>query len=288
MMRRMDPPRIVFILSTNYAGSHLLAQLLAAHSRCAGVGELHNYRKFRERGSRSGNVVNDYLEHPAFAGLDTLPVRQWHGRIMERLREQDPRLSHLVDNSKRPAWARRFPVADSYSVHLLRDPRALVSRWINTYETPSQVRSQRLRVLRRKPWAIGGVADTVGIYVEKWLIANRAISRHLVGRKGAVVTYRDLALTTEATLRNLMPSLDLTFEPEQLHYGAAEGHLGTRKRDYLNAAECSVIQIDLRWRDHLSVSERSMVECHRGVNRYLRSLGLRMTDEGLTPGSDEI
>ena len=60
-------------------------------------------------GSRSGNVENDYLGHPAFAGLEQVPVVEWHRTIWQRLRVEQPELTHLIDNSKRPEWARRFP-----------------------------------------------------------------------------------------------------------------------------------------------------------------------------------
>lgn len=281
----MHAPQVVFILATNYAGSHLLAHLLAAHSRCAGVGELHNYRKFRRRGSRSGNVVDDYGEHPAFAGLDALPVGAWHPRIFERLQPHRPQLSHLIDNSKRPGWARRFPAASSYAVHLIRDPRALVSRWLRTYENERAWRRERRRVLQRRPWRLLAASDPVEVYVQKWLIGNDAISRFAARRRSALVTYRDLAQATAESLERLMPRLGLHYEPRQLDFGAHGILLGTRKRDYRDAAERSAIELDLRWREHLSAAERTRVERHRGVQRHLSALGLVMTEEGLTAAS---
>lgn len=286
-MRPMDAPKIVFILASNYSGSHLLAHLLSAHSRCAGVGELHNYRKFRERGSRSGNVVDDYLAHPAFAGLENVRIADWHRTVFTRLRETQPGLSHLIDNSKRPAWARRFPGHDACHVHLLRDPRALVARWLQTYETPQALRSQRWRVLRQRPWSIGSVSRPVDVYVQKWLLTNQAISRFLAGRGAPVVTYRDLTLCTRDVLNRLMPRFGLSYEDRQLRYGESGNHLGTRKREYQAAAERSLIEIDLRWRDRLSARDRCRIEHHPGVRRYLAAQGLDMTDDGLTgrPGA---
>ncbi len=278
----MSPPGVVFILSANYSGSHLLAQLLAAHSRCAGVGELHNYRKFRTRGSRSGNVLNDYLEHPAFAGLEALPERAWHGTIYERLRTERPALTHLIDNSKRPDWAGRFPEVSSYYLHLIRDPRALVARWLRSYD-PDGHRRQQARVRRKRPWRWAATRDPVGVYIEKWLISNQTISRFSRRRPGTrLLSYRDLVLDTEATLGHLMPSLNLAFEPAQLAYGNASGALGTRKRDYQDAARDSAITIDLRWQQELSASQRQRVEADAGVRRYLNHLGLMLTPEGLT------
>ena len=39
--------RVILILSTPHAGSHLLSQLLGAHSACASIGKLQNFKKFR-------------------------------------------------------------------------------------------------------------------------------------------------------------------------------------------------------------------------------------------------
>lgn len=285
MICRMVRPAVIFVLSTNYAGSHLLAQLLAAHPRAAGVGELHNYGKFRGRGSRSGNVVDDYRDHPAFAALDQAPVSSWHRLIGERLAADQPGLTHLVDNSKRPDWARRCAVPGDGYVHLLRDPRALVSRWLATYATPGAMAAQRRRVLRRRPWlalALRRRGDAA-VLVEKWLIANQGIDRFLRRRAPSVrLTYLDLARSPAATLEAAMPTLGLAFDTIQLDYGTAGGSLGTRKRDYLDASRDSRIELDLRWQQSLSAADRAAVERHPGVRRYLAGHGLVMTGEGLT------
>ena len=283
MICRMGRPTVIFILSTNYAGSHLLAQLLAAHSRCAGVGELHNYGKFRGRGSRSGNVVDDYRDHPAFADLEGGPVTGWHRLIAERLAADQPGLTHLVDNSKRPEWARRCAVAGDAYVHLLRDPRALVSRWLTTYDTDRAMAAQRRRVLRRRPWLLLRGPGAAEVLVEKWLTANRGIDRFLRHRgPRAQLTYLDLAREPAATLEHAMPCLGLEFESRQLDYGRAGGSLGTRKRDYLTATRASRIEVDLRWQETLGAADRAAVERHSGIRRYLAGHGIRLTADGLT------
>lgn len=285
MICRMGRPTVIFILSTNYAGSHLLAQLLAAHSRCAGVGELHNYGKFRGRGSRSGNVVDDYRDHPAFAGLEDRPVSDWHRLISERLAEGQPALTHLVDNSKRPGWASRCAVAGDGYVHLIRDPRALVSRWLATYDTDEAMAAQRRRVLRRRPWLLLRRPGAAQMLVDKWLTTNRGIDRFLRRRVPRVrLTYLDLARSPAPTLGHAMPALGLPFESAQLDYGNAGASLGTRKRDYLAVSRASKIEVDLRWQEALDPADRAAVERHQGIRRYLAGHGLRMTAEGLTAG----
>lgn len=276
-------PRVVFILSTNYAGSHLLAQLLAAHSACAGVGELHNYEKFRGRGSRSGNVVNDYLTHPVFAGLAEVPVARWHPLLFERLRAGQPTLSHLVDNSKRPEWARRFPPETAHYVHLIRDPRALVSRWLRTYDTAQAHGAQRRRVRRQRPWLALRKLDPLDVYVQKWLLANQRISRFTARHSGiGPISYRDLALQPAATLGSLMPALGLEYQSRQIDYGAQDSALGTRKRDYLDTNRQSRIELDLRWQAQLTASQRQRIEASAAIRRYLIRVGLALVDDGLT------
>lgn len=283
MICPMNRPTVIFVLSTNYAGSHLLSQLLAAHSRCAGVGELHNYDKFRGRGSRSGNVVDDYRDHPAFADLNGRPVSDWHRLIGERLAAERPGLTHLVDNSKRPDWARRCAVIGDAYVHLLRDPRALVSRWLATYDTAQTLAAQRRRVLRRNPWLMLRGPGAVDVLAGKWLAANRRIDRFLRRRGPQVrLTYLDLARQPAATLQGAMPPLGLEFEPGQLDYGSADGALGTRKRDYLAASRESRIEVDLRWQQALDPVDRATVENHRAIRRYLAGHGLTLTADGLT------
>ncbi|MEZ5561201.1 MAG: sulfotransferase [Pseudomonadales bacterium] len=279
----MAQPAVIFILSTNYSGSHLLAQLLAAHSRCASVGELHNYRKFTRRISRSGNVAHDYLSSSLFAGLDSLPENTWHRTIFERLQLRDPQASHLIDNSKRVQWVRAVQASCASHVLLLRDPRALVSRWLRTYSGPRQEQRQRRRLLRRRPWWLGRLDDPVDLYLHKWLLANTRLRRFVAGSpSAATLTYRDLVVRTEPTLTDLMPRLGLAFEPGQLRYGTAGTVLGTRKRDYVQHAARSEIVPDLRWQHDLTPAQQARIVGNRALRHFLAQDRLRMVEDGLT------
>jgi hypothetical protein len=209
-------------------------------------------------------------------------VRQWHQEIYTRLKAGQPDLAYLIDNSKRPTWARRFPVDTARPLHLLRDPRALVSRWLRTHGAGLEVRHQRRRMLRRRPWLFAMPTDAVTTYLQKWLLTNQSISRFL-GPLAAVnlVTYLDLAGQPGPTLETLMPTLGLAFEAGQLDYGAT-APLGTRKREYAAAARASAINLDQRWREHLSAGDIQRIEADRAVRAYLQNLGLRWTEDGLT------
>lgn len=279
-------PTVVFILSTNYAGSHLLTQLLGAHSQCLSIGELHNFHKLRTRNRSDRNVVNDYENSPMFAGLADRPEAQWHRSILANLRPYRPAAHVLIDNSKRPEWAAQFesnPDFTSRYVHLIRDPRALVRRWQLTYANGVQQRGQRRRLARRKPaWALRALFSRMEVvYALKWLLANQAITG-LMQRQGSttVVSYDDLATDPRSTLQRIMPTLGLTFEPGQLDYGRV-AQSGTLKRDYLDAAARSIIAPDRRWQRELSTTVAHRVGELAEMRSYIHGLGLHLDAEGL-------
>ena len=280
--------QVVFVLSTNYAGSHLLSQLLGAHSMCRSVGELHNLRKYSLRRNRSDDVESEFGVHPAFDGLVRLPVSAWHSRIFDNLQTDEPRVWTLIDNSKRTVWAVQFVghrEFESQYIHLVRDPRALVRRWLVTYRSGAARRRQRIRLMREAP-RFTGVAlmgEDADVYRYKWLTSNRRITRFLqrLPARTSIVTYRDLVLETRSTLESLMTRLRLEFEPAQLGYGNAF-MTGTRKRRYTSFARESLIELDTRWQHDLSPVQIRAIEDDSAIRRYLGALQIEMTETGLT------
>ncbi|NJN52417.1 MAG: sulfotransferase [Gammaproteobacteria bacterium] len=281
----MTALKIVFILSTNYSGSHLLAQLLGAHSQCLSIGELHNFRKLKDRRRAGRNVVNDYQSNPLFHGLAERSAEQWHQRILTNAAQHRPATRVLIDNSKRPQWAAKICAAqpiDARYIHLVRDPRALVRRWCETYVTRAARRAQRRRLARQRPSAIPTCAfgPIESVYAMKWVAANEAISDYLAGRKAPVISYDALATDPVSILARLMPSIGLSFEPSQLDYGRA-AHSGTLKRDYLRASGHSQIEADRRWQTELPTAIADRVTEMRAVRRYVAQLGMRLDADGL-------
>lgn len=283
-----SPCKVVFILSTNYAGSHLLTQLLGAHPRCRSIGELHNYRKYQDRPDERHSVVNDFAVNPWFAGLDSLSQMEWHQQVLQTIQSEQGEVNCLVDNSKKPDWAARFvnhSGIDARFVHLIRDPRALVRRWERTYETEEAKRSQRRRLARSSPRYLlkAFTATEQEIYLYKWLRSNQEISAFLArtGQTENVVTYRDLAVDTDNALRRLMPQLGLEFAASQLAFGEVE-HKGTLKKEYLEQSRRSEISLDLRWQGELPRAQQQMIESNKDVACYLARLGLKLTADGLT------
>ena len=276
---------VVFILSTNYSGSHLLAQLLGSHSRCLSIGELHNYSKLRDRLRRDRDIVNDYATNPLFDGLGDRTESQWHARIFENSRAYRPTITALVDNSKRVAWAERFleSAFDAVYLHLLRDPRAIVSRWLATYDTSRARRSQRRRLARRQPSLVATalLRPIDVVLAQKWVLANAAITEFLSTRsRTAVVLYDELSQRTAPALAALMPTLGLEFEAGQLEYGRV-AHAGTLKRAYLGASARSLIAPDLRWRDALPANVIGRIDRSRPILDYLAKIGVELDADGL-------
>ncbi len=285
----MSRAQVIAIMALPHSGSHLLSQLLGAHSDCLSIGELHNYDKLTNRDRQgSGNVIASFAEDPLFAGLAELPVGRWHREILDRARTDTPTLSTLVDNSKRTTWCASLlknPELDVHPVLLLRDPRALLRFWNLRYDSPKKVRRQRTRHIRMAPAQTLQLltCSTQELYVRKWLIRNREASDLLTraGKPANIVTYHDLASRPEQTLRRLMPLLGLDYEPAQLRYGEAE-HKGTVKAEYQSASVASAINLDVRWQTDLDPAVARAATEYEPLNAYLTALGLEFAAQGLT------
>lgn len=282
----MTATPVVFVLSGNYAGSHLLASLLGAHGACADIGELRNLPRFRRRtGGNDSGTESAYPDSALFAGLESLPVADWHATVLARLQAEDRRLQVLVDNSKRIDWVRRLSREadlDVRCVHLLRDPRALVRRWRSMAATRAARRRNRWREIRRQ-WRRAGWllrASEVEVLALRWLRENRAISDLLAGplASAPVVTYEELVGAPEQTLRSLMPALGLDYEPGQLDPARIRSH-GTRKTDWSQVS--GTLRPDLRWQQDLTAAEAEAVVALAPLDEYLAGLGYGFGPDGL-------
>ncbi|HSG90863.1 MAG TPA: sulfotransferase [Pseudomonadales bacterium] len=281
-------PRVVFVLSCNYSGSHLLARLLGAHPACADIGELRNLPKFRARpGPNASGTEARYAVDPLFAGIESLPATRWHGWLLERIRAVDPAVCVLVDNSKRLDWVARFVGRDDLDarcVHLLRDPRALARRWQGIFTTPAARRRARLRELRRQ-WRRAPRmlrAPMTEIHGWRWLRENRAISTFLARHQPAapVVTYEALVADPAACLAQLMPSLGLAYDARQLDADAA-APFGTHKPAWAGAGPASALQADLRWQQELDAAAAQAVIAPAALRDYAAALGYGFGPAGL-------
>ena len=275
---------VVFILSTNFAGSHFASLLIGSHSRALHAGELRHYRKRRSKTQRVACHVCDGACR-LLRGVSPDSIDRVHEVAFANA---GPGVDALVDTSKKVKWAARFLGRRGYQkkfLHLIRDPRALAWRWDSYYGRSREARAQRLKWARRNPTALPRLlfAPPRDLYVHKWLRQNRDISRFLHKHRldHRVVSYRDLARDTSAQLERIMAWIGLGFEPGQVDYWDFDHH-GSQKSEYEWVKREKVRLFDARWKEFLSAEESRRIARHRGVEGYLDSLGLRIGDEGIT------
>ncbi len=275
---------IIFLLSTNFAGSHYASLLLGSHSKIAHIGEAKRIRKSPGR-KPVCNACGDAEHCRLFDGCSAENIDQLHARAFDNL---GPAIEALVDTSKQPRWAERFLGLSDYQlrfIHLVRDPRALVRRWALGNPTFRRRLRKRLMFMRQEPrlaWRVA-LATQHKVYMYKWLAQNRSITRFLNENQleHRVVTYQDLAKEPARELELLMEWLHFKFEPDQIDYWKFEHH-GSQKTEYEWVKKGQARFFDARWRESLSPEVSSSVVRHPGVARYVASLGLRFTEDGLT------
>jgi hypothetical protein len=279
--------QIVYVLSTNYAGSHFLALQLGSHSRCASIGELHHFRRNDTR-FKACFLCEIDDKCPIFTGINQEPISRYYERIFENLAVYDSSISTVIDNSKKVRWASRFVEMPGFTqkyIHIIRDPRALVRRWMLTFDTPSVKRKMRVKTARRC-WRNALdilTGDEPNIYIWHWLYQNMQITDFLNRNRLNVrlVTYHDLVFKTDEVLDDLMKWLGYAYEPSQKEYWNFTHH-GSVKPQYMKAPENSDKLFDQRWKTFLGEETQSKIFHHPKVNRYLDSLGLAFDpDKGL-------
>ena len=282
---------IVTILSTNYSGSHFLSLLLGSHSRACHLGETRKATVRANKAYPESNcwICEDPQNCPRVRGLKTVPVTAVYHKLFENLAADGLHPDLLVDNSKRVSWAKQF-IGDRQHqfkyVHLVRDPRALVRRWLMNYRTFTS----RFHVRRKA--LFGGssfrpemlFAPDWKVCLQKWYDQNVAISNFLEehGCDWRVATYRDIATDTTAELQRLVPWLGLSFEPTQVEYWNYKHH-GTQKSEYEWVTKRHVTgHFDLRWQESLAPEVQASIIGDELVARLLCRLRLSITQTGLT------
>ncbi|TVS10030.1 MAG: hypothetical protein EA417_19435 [Gammaproteobacteria bacterium] len=279
--------RILFILASNHAGSHLLAERLAADPQCLAVGELANLRKFLgRRGPSSSGTDSSYGSDPLYAGLSALPETVWHQTIWERRGRQ---FGTLIDNSKRLDWLcrTRDAAASVHVVHLLRDPRAFVHRVGSILASDRALRTQRWRECRRQLQPRLLWASRAEVFAWRWLRENRGIADFLLRQDmpAARVSYEELIAAPKSTVERLFADFGLpSFQLHEAHAAiAASPTFKPAWRDQGAAPEP-----DLRWLEELSQESQAAVLELAPLRAFLAGLGYRMGPEGLMPLAEPV
>jgi len=275
--------KLVFILSSNYSGSHFLSLLLGSHSKAVHLGETKNLIKEGVNCYKCG-VSNDCH---LFEGIQELTTETFYPTLFDRAGDQ---INLLIDTSKKTEWAINFintqSEYDIKIVHLIRDPRALIRRWNNKYTSLLSQLSQRRKVLKAFPKKTLQLifSSQSNIYLYKWLKQNQKIvdftKRFSLDTK--TITYHDLTLNPEKELSTLMKWLGNTYETTQLKYWEFEHH-GTQKRQYeWVKKQQTTSHIDLRWKDALTKKQSKLISSNRDLRSYLEQNKLFQIEKGIT------
>lgn len=282
---------VVLILSTNYAGSHFLSLMLGSHSRALHIGEIHRVRQRREVPlERVCFACRDKGFCPVFSDIAPEQAGRVYDIIFSRV---EAGIEVLIDNSKNArGWAETFLGVDRFErkyIHLIRDPRALVRRWLLQEPVGTVERNRRWKMMRQFPARAlqFPFASRETVFTYQWLQQNRHISRLIAQHKldAQLVTYRDLATNTAGEVRRLSEWIGLPFEPGQLEYWRREHH-GTQKSEYEWVKKAKTTQhFDQRWKTDLPAATQEAVIGNDDVQAYLRELGLSVTADGLTRGA---
>ena len=240
-----------------------------------------------KEGPRFCFVCGGHQECSLFRGITEVPLEETYSHRWVLIDAGTPK---LVDTSKKIAWAQQFENNPDYRIlyiHLVRDPRALVRRWSQTYtDFTARLKQRKKQSINRPALAF---APQWKIYTHKWLKQNRKITNFLRtdGRPGYVITYHDLAASTRSRLAELMQWLGLDFEPGQINYWEHEHH-GTQKANYGWIGKNNSAFFDLRWQEDIAKKVQQSIATDADVLAYLDEIGLTIHDDGLTRAKKRI
>ena len=177
----MNERQIIFILSTNYAGSHFLSLQLGSHSECMAIGEFHRFKRTGKRRRQACQSCESDEACPLFHGLSDSPLGELYDKLFNNIKKMNSNVHTAIDNSKKTKWATRFvnmPGFRKKYIHLIRDPRALIRRWMLSYDTPEEKTRVRMRMARRcwkNFWNIWK-GNEANVYIWKWVYQNQLIT----------------------------------------------------------------------------------------------------------------
>jgi len=275
--------KLIFILSSNYSGSHFLSLLLGSNIKAEHLGELKNLVK-RQGGSHC-SLCDGVDSCSLFHGVDELPKSCLYGTLFSRV---DDKVEILVDASKKPKWFKNFVDDERYDIrliHLVRDPRALARRWLMRFEEKHIGLQERIKQCRKHPHKLllFVFGDLLTVCIYKWVSQNRKIAKFVrkTGLPFRTITYRELALDPDSTLKGICDWVGLDYEPQQKNYWEFEHH-GTQKHEYEWVRKQGGAQyFDQRWKDYLTQRQVQRIEGSHVTKRLLGHLSLKFCPKGL-------
>ena len=203
-----ESERPVFIVGLPRSGTTLTEQILAAHSRVFGAGELRQAREDFEMLAEPGGPATEAASFEALPGLDRVRTRRIADRHLARLRELSPDAERVVgkmpDNYQYLGLlAALFPRAGF--IHCRRDLRDVaVSCWMTNF-----------RLIR---WS----SDEDHI-VARFRDYQRLMNhwREVLPVDVLEVDYEETVADLEGTARRLVAFCGLDWEPDCLRYNEA-------------------------------------------------------------------
>ena len=275
--------KLIFILSSNYSGSHFFSLLLGSHSGGEHLGELKNiYKSFD---AVSCYVCDELDDCRLYHDIKECPKPDLYKELFSRV---DDKVEFLVDISKKSEWFENFIPSSEYDIrliHLVRDPRALARRWLMRFDEKQIGLRERIKQIRKNPLKIGKLlfGDLLTVCIYKWISQNRKMTAFVKssGLPARMVTYKELALRPDETLASICEWIGVSYEPGQKDYWNFEHH-GTQKKEYEWVREKGGAQFfDQRWREFLTETQIERIEKNRDLQALLKQFSMRFSPEGL-------
>jgi hypothetical protein len=282
----MKNPSVTHILSTCFAGSHFLTLQLGAHSRCASIGEFHRFKAPPETHTQTCSLCESDEACPFFTGVSAQPVEALYDTLFANVKKHSPETDTLIENSKKVRWATRFVTRDDFTqkyIHLIRDPRALLRRWMMRYTTTGARLDVRWTNARRRPAHLLRIlfSRQTKVYLWKWLERNRGIRQFIQqhGLDAKTVTYHDLVTDHKNVVGGLMEWMGHDYEPIQETYWDCDHH-GTIKLPDPKYRVTGNLFYDQRWKEFLSSIDQRIGYEFKPINDYLNEIGVTYLEEG--------
>jgi hypothetical protein len=275
--------KLVFLLSSNYSGSHFCSLLIGSHSKGVHLGELKNIQK--KSTARSCHICGDYGECRLFRDIDAGPLENVYEELFSRV---DPATEFFIDASKKPKWFKHFVNDDRYEIkllYLIRDPRALARRWLMRIDELNRQPRERIKQCRNHPHKafLFLFGNLLSVCIYKWYTQNREIVDFIKQSNlpWKLITYRELAREQARTLIDICEWIGVDYEPDQQKYWEFDHH-GKQKSEYEWVRDQGGAKyFDLRWKEFLDEKQQKQIMENKEINGLLSQLSLKFSDDGL-------
>ena len=210
--------KLIFILSSNYSGSHFLSLLLGSHSRGEHLGELKNiYKSFD---AVSCHICEELDNCRLYHDIKKFPKSELYKELFSRV---DGKVEFLVDISKKTEWYANFIPNAEYDIrliHLVRDPRALARRWLIRFGEKQIGPRERIKQIRKNPLKTGKLlfGDLLNVCIYKW-ISQKGGAQFFDQRWREFLTKSQIEeIEKNRDLQSLLEQFSLRFSPEGLEH----------------------------------------------------------------------